>query len=232
MQESLRAALAQKTRLAALGAAVAKINHDLRGILATARLASDQLAGSADPKVRRIAPMLLGAIDRAVRLCSQTLAFVQEGIPAPRRGRIDLRLLVAEAGAGLAGIEFFNEVPRGFFLYADEEQIFRAVANLLRNAAEAGARIIAVRATPERGEAVIEIADDGPGLSERARATLFQPFAGSAKSGGSGLGLAIAQEILRAHGGDIELAASRPGDTVFRLRLPMRRQSRGKAAAE
>lgn len=233
MQESLRASLAQKTRLAALGAAVAKINHDLRGILATARLASDQLSGSADPKVRRIAPMLLGAIDRAVELCTQTLAFVQEGTPAPRRTEFDLRALATEVGAGVRGAVFRNEIARGFTVSADEEQLFRALANLVRNAAEAGASEVTVRAEAADDLSMIDVADNGPGLSERARKNLFQPFAGSAKSGGSGLGLAIAQEMLRAHGGDLELLVSEPGRTVFRLSLPaFVRERREKPAAE
>src|SRR5262249_30113336 len=65
MQAGLRSALHQKTRLAALGTAVTKINHDLRNILATAGLVSDRLAGSDDPEVKRIAPTLVKAIDRA-----------------------------------------------------------------------------------------------------------------------------------------------------------------------
>ena len=103
----------------------------------------------------------------------------------------------------------------------------------VRNAAEAGATRIAVRARAEGDDTVIEVVDNGPGLPERARSKLFQPFAGSAKSGGSGLGLAIAQEIVRAHGGDLELVASGPGETVFRLRLPaLVRERRHKPAAE
>ena len=81
MQAGLRAALHQKTRLAALGTAVTKINHDLRNILATAGLVSDRLAGSDDPDVKRIAPTLVKAIDRAVHLCSNTLNFTREGPP-------------------------------------------------------------------------------------------------------------------------------------------------------
>src|SRR5262249_27530617 len=62
MEESVRAALHQQARLAALGTAIAKISHDLRNILATARLVSDRLADSTDPKVQRMAPTLLGTI--------------------------------------------------------------------------------------------------------------------------------------------------------------------------
>lgn len=71
LQETVRQALAQRARLAALGTAVTKINHDLRAILATARLVSDGLADSAAPEVRRVAPRLFEAIDRAVALCTQ-----------------------------------------------------------------------------------------------------------------------------------------------------------------
>ncbi|MBV8651053.1 MAG: HAMP domain-containing histidine kinase, partial [Alphaproteobacteria bacterium] len=87
MQETVRQALRERARLAALGTAVSKINHDLRGILSTARLVSDSLADSAAPEVRRVAPTLLAAIDRAVALCTRTLDFTREA-PAeliPRR---------------------------------------------------------------------------------------------------------------------------------------------------
>ena len=65
MQEALRTALAQKTRLAALGTAVSKINHDLRNILASAMVVSDRLEQSQDPEVRHVTPRLLEALDRA-----------------------------------------------------------------------------------------------------------------------------------------------------------------------
>lgn len=71
MQQEVRAALRQKTRLATLGAAVAKINHDLRNTLSTAVLVSDSLANIDDPKVKRVMPRLFTAIDRAVHLCSE-----------------------------------------------------------------------------------------------------------------------------------------------------------------
>src|SRR3546814_13881629 len=79
MQQGLRAALLKKTRLAALGTAVTKVNHDLRNILATASLISDRLAKSGDPAVRSMAPALVNAIDRALHLCAQALQFTREG---------------------------------------------------------------------------------------------------------------------------------------------------------
>jgi hypothetical protein len=97
MQEGLRASLLQKTRLAALGIAVTKINHDLRNILSTAFLMSDRLTRSEDPDVRRLAPPLIAAIDRAVSLCTQTLNFAREGPLQLFLSRFSLRALLEEA---------------------------------------------------------------------------------------------------------------------------------------
>ena len=64
------------------------------------------------------------------------------------------------------------------------------------------------------------MSDTGPGLPARARENLFQPFAGSARPGGTGLGLAIVREIVRFHGGEIELVETSAAGTRFRLTLP------------
>src|SRR6185437_9721804 len=99
MQETVRQALRHNARLAALGTAVTKINHDLRNILSTARLMSDSLADSEVPEVKRVTPRLLAAIDRAVALCTRTLSFTREGAPPVRRTRFALAGLVEEIAA-------------------------------------------------------------------------------------------------------------------------------------
>jgi signal transduction histidine kinase len=66
------------------------------------------------------------------------------------------------------------------------------------------------------------MADTGRGIPKEAQAHLFEAFSGSARPGGTGLGLPIAREIMRAHGGDIELAHTGDDGTVFRLILPAR----------
>jgi signal transduction histidine kinase len=66
----------------------------------------------------------------------------------------------------------------------------------------------------------ILVSDTGPGLPRKARENLFAAFRGSARSGGTGLGLAIAQELARAHGGQIELVESIGGRTVFAIVIP------------
>ena len=225
MQAALRAALRQKERLAALGTAVTKINHDLRNILSTAALVSERLSDSEDPEVRRITPRLMQAIDRAVELCSQTLAYSRDGVLPLNRGRILLHEMVEEVGAELVppenpGIAWINRIPAGLEVEADRDQLSRALVNLGRNAIQAGASAITVTAEPGQGRLALVVADNGPGLPPRARENLFLPFAGSARAGGTGLGLAIAREVARAHGGDLRLAESTGRGTSFILELP------------
>jgi len=229
MQVSLRSFLRQKTRLAALGTAVAKISHDLRGILATAQLVSDRLVGSDHPEVRRVAPTLVDAIDRAVALCSQTLDFIRDSEPPMRPSRFPLSTLVSEVGGALGlgapgdaatTCQLDNQVDAALDLQADRDQIYRVFINLMRNAADAGARTVRVSAKRTAQGAVVTVADDGPGIPPKAQERLFQPFAGTVRPGGTGLGLAIARDLLRAHGGDILLAATGRDGTQFRLHVP------------
>ncbi len=222
MQDELRRALWQKSRLAALGAAVTRINHDLRGILAAALLVSDRLTGSADPKVREVAPTLLAAIDRAVALCRQTLAYAREGPPLLDRRPTRLASIVAEAAATASPGEPWridNRVPPALEVQADRDQLFRVFLNLFRNALEAGAKRISVEARETTETLDLLVSDDGPGLPERVRTNLFSPFV-STKHGGTGLGLAIARDLMRAHGGDIALERTGPDGTVFVLSFP------------
>jgi signal transduction histidine kinase len=223
LQETVRRALGQRARLAALGTAVTKINHDLRNILATARLVTDGLSASAAAEVQRVTPRLIDAIDRAIALCSRTLDYSREGAPPLARRRFRLGPLIDEIGPGLADsvqeLEIECAVPAGLAIEADRDQLYRVLSNLARNAVEAGAQRLRIGAMPEGGTIAIEIADDGPGLPPKARENLFRPFFGSARPGGSGLGLAIARELMRAHGGDLILVSSTGAGTVFRLIL-------------
>jgi signal transduction histidine kinase len=225
MQEGLLAALRQRARLAQLGAAMAKINHDLRNILASAQLVSDTVSMSDDPKVKRVAPTLLGAIDRAIALCSQTITFAAGGTQLPVKrpfalGRLVDEVFEVQAAGTTRKFEGTNRVSPALTIVADRGQFDRVLTNLVRNAIEAGATAITVEADGGAGICRIEVSDDGPGLPPRALERLFQPFAGSTRPGGTGLGLAIARESMRAHGGDVTLAETGAKGTRFRLTLP------------
>jgi len=236
MEQALRASLRQQNRLAKLGIAVAKISHDLRGVLSTAQLLSDRLADSSDPKVRQLAPTLIGSVDRAVALCGQTLDYARDDLPPPQLTRFTLAGLVSEVG-GVVGLLTGNrtrwepEVAGDMEMLADRDQLFRVLVNLGRNAAEAGAHTVRVRATRAAdGRLNIDVTDDGPGLPPRARDKLFMPFTGSARAGGTGLGLAIARDLVRGHGGDITLATTSGSGTTFRIELPPVAMRQGQAA--
>ncbi|HYL34030.1 MAG TPA: HAMP domain-containing sensor histidine kinase [Stellaceae bacterium] len=225
MQATVRQSLRQKEHLAALGTAVSKINHDLRGILATARLTSDSLAGSTSPEVKRVVPPLLAAIDRAVALCTGTLNYTRDSAVPLHRSRFPLAALADKLvnGSGPAarnGFRVVNEVPADLIAYADHDQLLRVLENLTRNAMECGAHRCIIAAARNGAGLNIAVSDDGPGLPPRARTHLFAPFSGSARPGGTGLGLAIAREVMRAHGGDIALQRSDASGTVFALTLP------------
>ncbi len=225
MQEDVRASLHQKEHLAALGSAVSKISHDLRGILSTALLVSDRLSQLDNPDVKRMVPPLVQAIDRAINLCTQTLSFARDEGPRLTGTRFRLRGLVEDvcadiAAVGTDGVHVENKVGDELVLEADRDQLYRVFANLARNAIEAGAHEVRVSAQNGPGEIRIDVEDDGPGLPAAARDRLFKPFAGSAKRGGTGLGLAIARDVMRAHGGDIEMVRSGDTGTSFRLHLP------------
>lgn len=228
MQAEVRQSLNERARLANLGAAVARINHDLRGILANLQLASDGLARSEDPKVQMLTPRIMRAVDRGIRLCRDTLTYGKASEPPPIKRQTNIHGLIEEAAMllnldSLPGVTWRNDVSPDLALPIDSDQIFRVFLNLMRNGAQAveGRGEIGAKARLDGDMAVIEICDTGPGIPERAQADLFKPFMRSSKADGSGLGLAIAAELVRAHGGQITLAKSDSEGSVFAITLPV-----------
>jgi signal transduction histidine kinase len=235
MQTELASMLHQKNRLAALGLAVAKINHDLRNLLASAQLFSDRLVDIPDPGVQRFAPKLVHALERAIAFCQSTLSYGRLQEPPPERRQMLLEPLVEEVHETLnlatdSPIRWISAVERDLTVEADYDQLFRILLNLARNALQAlesraardpGRDQIRITGRREGAVVVIEVSDTGPGFSEKARAHLFEAFQGSTRTGGTGLGLAIAAELIRAHGGEIRLVEGTIGATI-RLTIPDR----------
>ena len=244
MQDEVRQALRSRARLAALGEGVAKISHDLRNMLTSAQIASERLATSGDPKVAKALPRLERALDRALSLAQNVLNYGRSEEPPSAVRRILLAPVVEAAAedAGLTpeGVRLDSQASARFQIAVDPEQLHRILVNLMRNARQAiegvenrgGRGVIRVTAGREGGETVVRVVDDGPGLTERARQRLFQPFAGSASPGGAGLGLAISRELAQANGGVLELAATGPQGTTFELRLPAEPAETAKAPLE
>lgn len=238
MQSELSSLLQQKSRLAALGLAVAKVSHDLRNMLSSAHVISDRLSMAEDPTVKRFAPKLIISLDRAIAFLTETLKFGSAQEPPPARETLPLKELaddVIEAAVLQASsrVVLFNHVPPGAMVDADRDQLSRVLTNLLRNAIQAveggGTELaqssegrVTIGSWREGSVVTIEVGDNGPGIPERVRPRLFEAFQSAAKPGGVGLGLAIAAELIRAHGGEIRLARTGPDGTVFHVAIPDR----------
>ena len=189
MQTALSQELGQKKRLAELGLAVAKINHDLRNMLTAAQLISDRLATIPDPLAMRLAPRLVATLDRAIAFCQETLTYGAAVEKAPQRRRIGLREVIQQAieasGEREAdgGVSFDIDVPEAFEIFADPEHVLRVIENLNRNAIQALAQFgpssgrpsaIRYAATRANGAALIEVCDTGPGFPAASGAPHFR----------------------------------------------------------
>jgi signal transduction histidine kinase len=231
MQIELSASLKQKDRLATLGGAVAKISHDLRNMLTTAQLLADRVEMSEDPAVKRVAPKLLNSLTRAINLCESTLTFGKAEEPAPVLANLAIGQVINDVvesemlAVSDGSIEFEASIPDGLMVCADSEQLFRILSNLVRNARQAiiaskksGKICISVEDSTDGWK--IQVCDSGPGLPAKALDKLFKPFEGGMRKGGSGLGLAIASELVKGHGGSLELVKTGGDGTCFEIALP------------
>ena len=243
MQGQLSSLLAQKNRLAQLGLAVSKINHDLRNMLANAQLISDRLVDLPDPTVQRFVPKLIASLDRAISFCNSSLQFGGATEAAPRRELMRLKPLVEEVAdsQGLpreGSIQFFADMDDTLRIDADRDHLFRVMSNLVRNAMQAVEGVegktdgeIHVSAHREGRKVFVDVIDNGPGVPPKAREHMFKAFQASTKKGGTGLGLVIASELVQAHGGAVTYidggdADRKAGDSAagahFRIELPDR----------
>jgi signal transduction histidine kinase len=238
MQRSLAHELAQGKRLAELGMAVARINHDLRNILSAAQLISDRLATIPDPLAQRLAPRLVATLDRAIQFCQSTLTYGASRELPPSRRPFDLSELVSQVVESAkaendAAIDYNIDIPPLFCVYADPDHTLRVLENLSRNAAQAlmakGAtdgrpKAIRFAAIRTDGLALVEISDTGPGFPADQSERIFEPFHKSTSDAGAGLGLAIAADLVTRNGGAITLAPAKADDFYcgarFLIKLP------------
>ena len=227
MKSGVRQALTQQERLATLGMAMAKINHDLRNVLTSAGLIADRLASDPQERIRKIGKRLVGAVERGVKLCEATLSFSQSVEERPDMRAVRIATLIGEA-AGDAMAEqgqahFINDVDHNLAVLTDPDQTYRIFHNLFRNAVQAMSgsetKELRVRAKIKDDKACIFISDTGPGLPKKARENLFKAFTSAARKGGTGLGLTISRELARAQGGNLSLVRSDAHGTEFVLEL-------------
>ena len=234
MQQQINASFKERRRLANLGGAVSKISHDLRNILTTTQLLADRMEISKDPQVQKTVPKLMTTLSRAVSLCESTLRYGRAEERQPELGYFSVAEIIDDIfedeklslGAGESGqIVFAHDIDRAVQIFADREQLYRVLLNLIRNARqvlEQGKKAgqIDVRIEDNATAWLIEVSDDGPGLPAKALDNLFKPFEGGARRGGTGLGLAISAELIKGHGGMLDLVKSDNTGVIFRISLP------------
>ncbi len=226
---ALRAVLGEDVwrlrRLAELGVAQAKINHDLRNLMTSALMVADRLQTSPDPKVSRSGRTLVTAIEQTTALIATTLNFAAEAAPLLSPQRFPLAALIEEIVEELraehAACVIENVAPGHLHLQADRKHLRRAIGHLLRLAAMAQARRVVVHAEEQAATVDIVLTDDGRPFRDCAAAAVFRPFSGAFRYGSTGLGFVIARDLIEAHGGRITI---RPGEaeslTCIVLSLP------------
>lgn len=229
MKSGVRTALKQQERLATLGMAMAKINHDLRNVLTSTGLISDRLASDPDERIKTMGERLVRSVDRGVKLCEATLSFSQSVEEKPEQRLVEVSRLIDEVATDSmteqGQVQFVNTVPDGLMVMADPDHTYRIFHNLFRNAVQAmrssDEKILTIKARPKDDKACIHIRDTGPGIPKQALENLFKAFTSAARKGGTGLGLTISRELARAQGGNLSLESTDAKGTEFVVSLPL-----------
>jgi len=209
MQERIRRFLQQRTEM------LAGVSHDLRTPLTRLRLALAMMPGAEEDVAE------MGAdVEEMERLIGSYLAFARgEGVEQARPTDLAAMLEDVASGARRAGARVTVEAAPDLTLPLRPDAVRRALTNLVDNARRHSRQIaLSAGRVGERSVQVL-IDDDGPGIPAEQREAAFRPFA-SGTAGGTGLGLTISRDIVRAHGGDIELSESPLGGLRARVRLP------------
>ncbi|WP_429910529.1 sensor histidine kinase [Glycocaulis sp.] len=227
MQADILAAIRQRERLASLGLAVARINHDLRNVFASAQLVSDRLAASEDERTAAMGQRLVRAIGRGIRLCSDVLDYGRTAETRPELQPIALTPLIDEIAGELVpadeSVIWENMIAPEITVMGDRDMLHRLFGNLVRNAITAmkgrdPARL-SISAEASGDEVHVTLADTGPGIPPAVQARLFEPFSSGGGEGSTGLGLSITRELAGLMEGAITLQSTGPEGTVFVVSL-------------
>jgi len=210
------------------GGPSARWAHDIRNALATVGLHLETLERLSGSRGREIAQAAHTLMSRAAAMCNEAMAQgSQADAPSRRRGLDIVKTIVQIANllrpTAPDGFEIRIAGSGSFIVLADPQEVFRILFNLVHNAIaiarrQADRRMTHVTLLVERAgtTVTVRIADDGPGLPQAVRASLFRTQHSS--TGGSGLGLSIARELAERNGGVLQLAESARG-TTFVLEL-------------
>jgi signal transduction histidine kinase len=217
---------------------VADASHELRtpltSILANLELLQASLREPEREDEQAMIDSALRSSQRMTRLVSDLLLLARaDAGKAGTHRPCDLAEVAGNAAVEAAPLmgdrELVVENERALWLQGNPDELHRMVLNLLDNAARhtPPTSTVELRLRSEGGQAVVEVGDDGPGISAKVRAQVFDRFvrgdgpADTATGPGSGLGLAIVSAVAASHGGTVEVGESRRGGALFRVRLPL-----------
>ena len=212
MQERIRRFLAQRTEM------LAGVSHDLRTPLTRLRLALAMLPLTEETALD--IQEMTADVEEMERMISGYLAFAR-GEGTEQAEEVDLTAILDDvaAGARRAGTDLELQVAEQLRIKLRADAIRRAITNLVDNARR-HARHVVLGASAQGRSVLVTVDDDGPGIPQDRRESVFRPFETDA-AGGTGLGLTIARDIVRAHGGEIFLEDSPLGGLRARIRLPI-----------
>jgi two-component system OmpR family sensor kinase len=217
---------------------VADASHELRtpltSVLANLELLQASLRGHDQAEDREIVDSALRSSKRMGRLIGDLLLLARaDAGRLPAHGRIDLAEVAGDAAAEVAPLmgdrELIVDNEKPLRVQGSRDELHRMVLNLLDNAIRHTPRgaCVELRLCENGGDALVEVADDGPGIPEEMRTQVFDRFvrgtgpADTARGTGTGLGLAIVNAVAESHGGSVEARESKTGGALFVARIPL-----------
>jgi len=226
-------AVVESERLATIGRMASSVSHDLRHYLAAIYANAEFLVSDGfQPKERaEIFADIRNAVIGTTDMLESLLIFSRTGANIRRQPELMSTLLeraiaLVRTHPDAEGITFETHfgIAANSAALVDGKQIERAISNLLLNACQSARSVrpeayVAVALEEPDDLVVINVIDNGPGVPESIRQSLFEPFVSEGKQKGTGLGLTLAHCIALEHGGEVALISSRPGETIFQMKV-------------
>jgi signal transduction histidine kinase len=226
-------ALLESERLATIGRMASSVSHDLRHYLAAVYANAEFLALERLSAQERAAIFadIRTAVHGTTEMLESLLIFSRTGVSMTRSFELIATLLERAVSlirvhpdAETVKVVVHCEKPTETGAVVDAKQVERAVYNLLLNACQAERAAgttaeVVVTLEVRDGSIFLDVLDNGRGVPEGVRKTLFDPFVSSGKQKGTGLGLTLAYRIAEEHGGKVTLLRSVPGETIFQMKV-------------
>ncbi|WP_159591899.1 ATP-binding protein [Chelativorans xinjiangense] len=216
MRTRIRALLDDRTRM------LVAISHDLRTPLTRLRLRAERIGE------QNLRDGMLHEVTRITHMLDETLAYLREDVRSESMSRVDLPSVLQTICTEFAdvGHAVSYEGPARLAWTCRPSILTRAISNVVDNAVKHGSAVTVALRARDDGMVEIDIADDGPGIPASLREKVFDPFfkgdnaRSSENRSGFGLGLSIARDVVKGHGGGIDLLDRTPRGLIVRLSLP------------